>query len=481
MSRRTVAMTGALAIALTLAWPSAAVAAAPTASVVVSETLLRAGQSSLVTFTFSEAVLDFGAGDIIVVNGTLTGLSPSDATTWTATFTPALNVTSSSNVITVNLTGVTDQFGTVGVGTAASNNFAIDTERPTAAVTMSDGALMAGGTSAITFTYSESVAGFTNADITAPNGTLTAVTSADGGITWTATFTPNANVRHATNVITLDLTGVTDLAGNAGAGTAESSNYSISTVRPTATVVVSDTVLAAGETSVVTLTFSEPVSGFSNADITAPNGMLSVVSSMDGGVTWTATFTPTDNTSDSSNVITIDLAGVGNADGNAGTGTASSNNYQVDTRRPTAAVVVSDTVLTAGETTLVTFTFSEPVTGLSNAHITAPNGTLTPVTSTDGGITWRATFTPDADLSVSVNAIVLDLAGVTDLNGNSGVGTVDSNSFAIQTAARPAGGGASLPPTGADVDELMLIGLLLMAAGLTAATTVRRSSAARSS
>ena len=55
---------------------------------------------------------------------------------------------------------------------------------------------------------------------------------------------------------------MTDLAGNAGSGTTDSNNYAIDTVRPTATIVVADTALSIGETSLVTITFSEAVSGF---------------------------------------------------------------------------------------------------------------------------------------------------------------------------------------------------------------------------
>jgi hypothetical protein len=389
---------------------------------------------------------------------------------------------------------VADSAGNPGFGTVQSNNYAIDTERPTAAITLSHGAVLAGETSTVTFTFSEAVSGFTTTDATVPNGTLTAATSMDGGITWTATFTPNADVRDATNVITVPLTGVFDLAGNFAAGPADSGNYSVSTVRPTASVTVFDNALTAGETTPVNFTFSEAVSGFTGDDVTVPNGTLSALSSTDGGVTWTATLTPTANIFDSSNVIVLDLARVRNVDGNAGTGTAASNNYRVHTQRPTATVVVSDTELTAGETALVTFAFSEVVTGFTSDDIAVANGALTAPSSADGGVTWTATFTPNADIAVSVNTIVLDLAGVANLTGNTGVGTVDSNPFAIRTAAQPAqpgqpaqlaasagGTAASLPATGADIDQLLLLGLLLMGAGLTASITVRRSSAARPS
>ncbi|PMZ43058.1 hypothetical protein C1X25_32890, partial [Pseudomonas sp. GW247-3R2A] len=94
------------------------------------------------------------------------------------------------------------------------------------------------------------------------------------------------SINDTTNLVTLNNTGIADLAGNAGSGTTDSNNYAIDTVRPTATIVLADTTLTAGETSLVTITFSEAVSGFTNADLTIANGTLTAVSSSDGGITW---------------------------------------------------------------------------------------------------------------------------------------------------------------------------------------------------
>ncbi|WP_036985591.1 Ig-like domain-containing protein, partial [Pseudomonas chlororaphis] len=201
--------------------------------------------------------------------------------------------------------------------------------------------------------------------------------SSDGGITWTATFTPTDGISDASNLITLNNTGIADLAGNTGSGTTDSGNYVINTAHPTATIVVADNALSIGETSLVTITFSEAVTGFTNADLTIANGTLTTVSSSDGGITWTATFTPTSSITDTSNVITLDNTGVQNAVGNLGLGTTNSNNYAIDTVRPTATIVVADSALRIGETSLVTITFSEAVTGFTNADLTIANGTLT--------------------------------------------------------------------------------------------------------
>ena len=145
---------------------------------------------------------------------------------------------------------------------------------------------------------------------------------------------------------------MTDAAGNAGSGTTDSNNYAIDTARPTATIVVADTAIAAGETSVVTITFSEAVTGFTLADLSVTNGSLSGLSTSDN-ITYTATFTPSAGVSDATNLITLNNTGVVDGAGNVGSGTTDSNNYVVDTLRPTATIVVADTALSVGETSLV--------------------------------------------------------------------------------------------------------------------------------
>ncbi|SEM37912.1 protein of unknown function [Pseudomonas sp. NFIX51] len=406
----------------------------PTATIVVADTALKIGETSLVTITFSEAVTGFTNADLSIANGTLSAVSSSDGgITWTATFTPTSSITDTSNVITLDNTGVINGLGTAGVGTTDSNNYAIDTARPTATIVVADNALRVGETSLVTITFSEAVSGFTNADLSIANGTLTAVSSSDGGITWTGTFTPSASITDTTNLITLDNTGIADLAGNAGSGTTDSNNYAIDTVRPTATIVVADSTLTAGETSLVTITFSEAVSGFTNADLSIANGTLSAVSSSDGGITWTATFTPTDGISDSSNLITLNNTGIADLAGNTGSGTTDSGNYVINTAHPTATIVVADNALRIGETSLVTITFSEAVTGFTNADLTVANGTLSAVSSSDGGITWTATFTPSTSITDATNVITLDNSGVQNSVGNLGQGSSNSNNYAIDT------------------------------------------------
>lgn len=405
----------------------------PTSSIEVDDTTLKVGEHATVTIKFSEAVTGFTNADLSVMSGTVGPLSTSDNITWTTTLTPNINVTEATNVITLDNASVADSAGNLGGGISTSNNYAVDTVRPTATITVTNPSLTAGMTSTVTFVFSEAVVGFTPADLNVANGTVSGLSSSDGGITWTATLTPHMNVTEATNVITLDYTGVMDLAGNAGLGTTESNNYAVNTAGPTATIAVADTSLAIGETTTVTFDFSEAVSGFTVADLTIDNGTLSDLSTSDGGVTWTGTLTPNMNVTDATNVITLDNSGVVNSAGNAGTGTTESNNYAIDTVRPAATIVVTDTILKIGETSAVTFTFSEAVSGFTLEDLTAENGTLSDLSSSDGGITWTATFTPDMNVIEATNAITLDNTGVMDLAGNTGAGTTGSSNYTINT------------------------------------------------
>ena len=128
-------------------------------------------------------------------------------------------------------------------------------------MTISDTALRIGETALVTFTFTEAVTNFTTADVTVENGTLSNLSSTNGGVTWTATLTPTASVTDTTNNLTLNYTGITDLVGNAGTGSATSGNYTIDTTRPTVVgnISFSDNLLAIGDTATMTVVFSEAV------------------------------------------------------------------------------------------------------------------------------------------------------------------------------------------------------------------------------
>lgn len=410
----------------------------PTASIVMTDTALKSGETSSVAITFNEHITGLDLADFQVQGGALSNLvSLDEGREWSATFTPTQNIESSGQRIVLNNTGIADVAGNIGAGSSESAAFQIDTKAPTATLSMSDTELTTGETSTVTVSFSERVNGMNNGQVGVGSGTLSTFASIDEGMTWTATFTPTAGVSQNSNMLNMNISGMTDLAGN-GVASANFGYYSVNTIAPsgpTATVVLDDSGLSKDDTAAVTITFSEAVSGFNNSDVTAGNGTLSAFSSADGGRTWNSTLTPSANVEDFSNVISVDLAGVtGGVSGVAGTGTANSANYGVDTKGPTATVVMADSTLSAGETSQLTITFSEYIPAFNPVNLVTPNGTVGALATSDEGMTWSATFTPNANVSDTSNVVSVNLAALADYSGNLGTGVAQSANYAVDTA-----------------------------------------------
>jgi hypothetical protein len=168
-----------------------------------------------------------------------------------------------------------------------------DTTAPTVTITLSDYALKSGETATVTFTFSEAPTGFTVADVTAPNGSLSSFGVSGDPLVYTATFTPTAGVQDATNVITVG-TGWTDAAGNPPAGSTTSDNYTVDTARPTCTITCAQSSPTAISPLNMTFTFSEIVTGFEIGDITAAitGGTVTKSNFAGSGTTYTCDLAP---------------------------------------------------------------------------------------------------------------------------------------------------------------------------------------------
>jgi len=235
----------------------------------------------------------------------------------------------------------------------------VDSLAPTvSSFTLSDTALKAGDNATVTLVFSEAVASFSSsADITVANGTLAVMTSTDN-ITWTGTFTPTANTEDDNNTLSL-ATSYTDTAGNTGPA-ATTLNYVVDTTAPSvSSFTLSDTALITGDNATVTLVFSEAVASFSSsADITVANGTLAAMTSTDN-ITWAGTFTPTANTEDDNNTLSLATSYTDTA-GNTGPA-ATTLNYVVDTTAPTVSSIstTADNQSSVSITDNITVTFSE--------------------------------------------------------------------------------------------------------------------------
>jgi hypothetical protein len=189
------------------------------------------------------------------------------------------------------------------------------------------------------------------------------------GITYTATFTPTAN---STTTATFDVatSAFTDAAGNNNSPSTQLS-ISVDTVAPTILITSDKTALKAGETAALTFTLSESSSNFAVGDISVVGGVFSNFSG--SGITYTATFTPTAN---STTTATFDVAT------GAFTDTAGNNNspatqlsISVDNVAP-SAYFSPITTPTFTSINIIQINFSEPTIGFNISDLTiACNGT----------------------------------------------------------------------------------------------------------
>ena len=112
--------------------------------------------------------------------------------------------------------------------------------------------------------------------------------------------------------------------------------------------------------------------------------------------------------------------------------------YTLDTTAPTATIAIDDTLLAVGETAKVTLTFSEkvanfdPATDLSLSDATA--GTLSQMSSADGGKTWIGSFKPAVGLANGSTTITLADKSYSDNAGNLGAAKT-SEAITIDTKA----------------------------------------------
>ena len=219
------------------------------------------------------------------------------------------------------------------------------------------------------YTFSSSEAG----TITYGGSCSSSTTSATSGNN-TITFNALAAGTYSNCTIT-----VTDSAGNASS-TLSVNTFVVDTTAPSvSSFTLSDTALITGDNATVTLVFSEAVASFSSsADITVANGTLAVMTSTDN-ITWAGTFTPTANTEDDNNTLSLATSYTDTA-GNTGPA-ATTLNYVVDTTAPTVSSIstTADNQSLVTITDNITVTFSEAMdntTVTTNTDNTSCYGTL---------------------------------------------------------------------------------------------------------
>ncbi|WP_447749035.1 DUF4347 domain-containing protein [Pseudomonas nicosulfuronedens] len=190
-----------------------------------------------------------GGGAAELDNIQYTGpITSADRATWLA------RVTNSAN-------WAGDNTGTLA--TAVGSTVSLNVVPDLVSIAFTDNNLKIGETAQVTFTFNTAVTGFTIGDLTVPNGVISGLGTSDGGLSWTGTFTPNASTTDASNVISVNLSGVNAIqSGLAGSGSRDSGNFVIDTLAPSVSSVSSSTangVYRAGDTISIQVTFNENV------------------------------------------------------------------------------------------------------------------------------------------------------------------------------------------------------------------------------
>ncbi|GCE60971.1 beta strand repeat-containing protein [Microcystis aeruginosa] len=299
-----------------------------------------------------------------------------------------------------------------------------DNTPPTVTVDIVNASLNDGtNSSLVSFEFSEDVAGFDNSDVNVSGGTLSDFTQVDGN-SYTAIFTADDAVE-TTGSVSVAADSYTDIAGNnGGAGT---DTVTIDTLNPTLALDIVDASLNDGDnSSLVSFEFSEDVTGFDNSDVNVSGGTLSDFTQVDGN-SYTAIFTADDavETTGSVSVAADSYTDIAGNNGGAGTDTVT-----IDTLNPTLALDIVDASLNDGDnSSLVTFEFSEDVTGFDNSDVNVSGGTLSDFTQVDGN-SYTATFTAD-DAVETIGSVSVAADSYSDVAGNTG--SAGSDTVTIDT------------------------------------------------
>ena len=234
--------------------------------------------------------------------------------------------------------------------------------------------------------------------------------SSNSGESWSSTSSEQSDLGDGAYQFRAE---VSDAAGNTA--TTNTIFLTVDTNAPTVTISDNNSGIAKSGQN-VTFTFSEAVSGFSDAAITVGNGSKGAFTAVSSSV-YTLVVTPK---ASSTGNVTIDVAANAATDA-AGNGNTAPAQYTqaFDTVAPT--ITISDNNRSAdkvGPDVLLTFTFSEAVSGFSASGINVGNatkGTFTVVSSSVYTlvITPQASSTGDATIDVTAGA-AFDAAG----NGN---------------------------------------------------------------
>ena len=365
-----------------------------------------------VTITFSEPTARpdnplfrvFDRTDVRVGNGSVTAFSGSGKT-FRATITPE-----SSGTVTVDVpAGVTQNESSGDLFNLAAPQYSVEADLGAPRVTVADASADEGDAITFTVTLDKAVAGGLKVTPSFTDGTATKGTDYTGN-TAAFTFTGTAGERQTFTVATIENTDEeSDRTFTVGLAVSEASRAVIAVDTATGTITDDDaeapavTISGPADTQTgpfdLSITFSEPVTGFEKGDVAVGNGSVAVLAG--SGASYTAIIKPK-----STGTVTVDVAG-GVAEDAVGYGNTAADPYSVEADLDPPTVTISGPTDTQHGLFPVAIRFSEPVTGFEKEDVTVGNGSVTVFSGSE--MHYTAIITPESNGAVTVD-VAADVA-----------------------------------------------------------------------
>ena len=342
-----------------------------------------------VTVVFDEAVTGFAQSELVVsgsASASITSWNPqAGGAEYRATITPTETGTVTLDVAA----GVAEDTGKNKNTAATQQTVDVNLGRPT--VSISAPSDPQNGAFTVTVEFSESVTGFVQGDISL-SGTATASVSnfSGSGDTYTFTITPTTD-----GDVHIDV--AANVAQDSGSNqnrAATRQTVQIDMTAPTVSISVPSAVQNAP--FVVTVVFSEPVTGFVQSELVVSGAGASITgwTPRTGGAEYRANITPTGTGTALFNVA----ANVAQDSATNQNTAATQQTVQVNLNRPTVRIDVPSGLQTGAFD--VTVVFNELVTGFVQSELVVSGTSGSSITSWNpqtGGTDYKATITPSRD------------------------------------------------------------------------------------
>jgi Big-like domain-containing protein len=430
------------------------------------------------TVVFSESVSGFTAADV-TIGGTAGGIKTVSLTCGSNTYCVEVSgMTTAGTVIATIAAGVaTDAAGNPNTASTSTDNTVMwvppDTTPPTVTINQAAGQADPTSASPIKFTvvFSESVSGFTAADVTIGGtaGGIKTVSLTCGSNTYCVEVSGMTTAGTVTATIAAGV--ATDAAGNPNTASTSTDN-TVMWVPPDSTpptVTINQATGQADPTSAspikFTVVFSESVSGFTAADVTIRGtaGGIKTVSLTCGSNTYCVEVS---GMSTAGTVIATIAAGVAtDAAGNPNTASTSTDNTVTwvppDTTPPTVTINQAAGQADPTSTSPIKFTvvFSESVSGFTAADVTIRGtaGGIKTVSLTCGSNTYCVEV---SSMTTAGTVIATIAAGVaTDAAGNPNTASTSTDNTVtwVPPDTTPPPTIASFTPTSGPVGTVVTI------------------------